>query len=319
MLPMLMVATSLQTAEPAGDIAAEAALIEQARQIIADQGAALWPGYDTAPGTILLIKDEQEFLLCHHRQAGGFSDPQDAPVSGCRMQTRARQFNPAFLASFPAVEGTPTMVVGTPEATGRSPDAWMLTLLHEHLHQFQDSLPGQWDATLALDLDGGDTSGMWMLNYPFPYETAAPAARALADQALRTLAARGSADFAAEARAYAEARQAFRAGLSPAEARYYDFQIWKEGVARWVELELARMVAAGQPELAHLAEGQEDRLIASLESMNMTAWQREVFYGMGAADAEILDQTDPAWRELYLSHRFDMNAIFEAVLPTAND
>ena len=69
-----------------------------------------------------------------------------------------------------------TIVVGTPEATERAPTMWLQVLLHEHFHQWQMRDPAYFEATAALDLADGDTSGRWMLEYPFPYEDAAFAA-----------------------------------------------------------------------------------------------------------------------------------------------
>jgi hypothetical protein len=42
--------------------------------------------------------------------------------------------------------------------------------MHEHFHQLQDSQPGLFQKIDELGLSHGDSSGMWMLNYPFPYE-----------------------------------------------------------------------------------------------------------------------------------------------------
>ena len=47
---------------------------------------------------------------------------------------------------------------------------WVVTMLHEHFHQLQDSQPNVFQDVMALDLAGGDQTGMWMLNYPFPYK-----------------------------------------------------------------------------------------------------------------------------------------------------
>ena len=47
---------------------------------------------------------------------------------------------------------------------------WIIMLLHEHFHQLQDSQPNFYADVSALNLSGADKSGMWMLNYPFPYD-----------------------------------------------------------------------------------------------------------------------------------------------------
>jgi hypothetical protein len=47
-----------------------------------------------------------------------------------------------------------------------------LTLLHEHLHQWQYSQPDYYAGVARLGLARGDTTGRWMLDYPFPYDSA---------------------------------------------------------------------------------------------------------------------------------------------------
>ena len=58
----------------------------------------------------------------------------------------------------------------------------MLTVLHEHFHQLQQSQPGYFQGVEALGLSGGDQTGMWMLNYPFPYKTPAVAEQIRRDE-----------------------------------------------------------------------------------------------------------------------------------------
>lgn len=136
-------------------------------------------------------------------------------------------------------------MIGTPEETGQSPRAWQQTVLHEHMHQFQDTHPAaSYAAVQALDLHGGDETGMWMLNYPFAYDdpATAEAGRALADAALAALDAEPD-GFDAAFDAYAAARAAFIARLSDADHRYYEFQVWKEGLRagpswRWPALRM---------------------------------------------------------------------------------
>ncbi len=306
---LALIAASFQTVETVP----HSELIIEARDISRAMGSSVWPDLTEAPETVLLIAGETEYLICHHRPVEGFVPRPELQIDGCSVETRERVFAPHFLASFPAVDGTPTIVVGTPEATNRDPDDWMVTLLHEHVHQMQDAMPGAWQNANALGLHGGDTSGMWMLNYPFDYDGAAAAARALADQALVTLEARGTATFEMEALEYAAMRTDFLASLTPADARYYDFQVWKEGVARWSELAITRS-GRNDARLAPLHARQETRLLDGLRAVDLTRQQRVAFYAMGSAEAEILETLAPEWRQLYQQHMFDMSAIFEATI-----
>jgi hypothetical protein len=76
-----------------------------------------------------------------------------------------------------AVGGVATIVVGQPAHTGQTSTRWVLTVLHEHFHQLQFSQPGYYPGVTALGLARGDTTGMWMLNHGFPYDSVAVQAR----------------------------------------------------------------------------------------------------------------------------------------------
>lgn len=197
------------------------ALIADAREISAAAGEAVWPGWNAAPFGILLVEADQETLFCHGPSADGFSSLGDDSATGCPMQARVREFEPTLLASFPAAGGVPTIVAGTPEATGKEPLDWTVTLLHEHFHQAQSSASGYYEAVEALGLSGDDTSGMWMLNYPFPYdEEPVGAAFAELTSALEAaLDARGTEDFTARLETYLDSRADLRATVSGADWR----------------------------------------------------------------------------------------------------
>jgi hypothetical protein len=157
------------------------------------------------------------------------------PLMAREVWVRRRQFPPSLLATFP-FDGVPTIVVGTAERTAKHSPAWVLTLLHEHFHQWQYSQPNYYPGVARLGLAHGDSTGMWMLNYPFPYGSAAveQSTRELALAVLKAL----DADSAGRQRALSEvvrARNALQSRVSPEEYRYLEFQLWQEGVARFLE------------------------------------------------------------------------------------
>ncbi|OLF75473.1 hypothetical protein AWH62_06560 [Maricaulis sp. W15] len=297
-------------------------LLEQiavAQTINAEAGDIIWPGFADAPDSVLLIHGEQESLLCHDGPANGFARQTDDAETGCTLATRDRVFPPNMLASFPAIDGVPTIVVGTPEATGLTLDSWMMTLIHEHMHQMQDSQPGQYEQALALGLSGDDQTSMWILNYPFPYARAETIAlaRELADTALTVLAAPDRTALEAGFADYLDRRAAFLASVSEADARYYEMQSWKEGVARWTELAVMRESGRENPRHRQLAAGQLDRMIAELTQLDLEAQGRVAFYALGSAEAEMLERLDPSWREIYWQDLFSMGAAIAAVTPPA--
>lgn len=294
-------------------------LINEARILAEESGEAIWPGFSSAPDTILLISGEQEILLCHEGSAEGFVVLESDPITGCTQAVRSRVFPPSLLASFPAIDGVPSIVVGTPQATSRTPEAWMVTLVHEHMHQMQDAVSDQYQRVLALGLDGGDQTGMWMLNYPFPYANpqTATAARSLADLALEALEEPDPVLFRANVDAYLGQRALFLASVSASDARYYEFQVWKEGVARWTELAVTRDSGATNPRHANLAGQQAVRMRDDLAALDLPVSGRVAFYALGSAEAEMLERLDTNWRSAYWLSPFDLGGVFDAIMPEA--
>src|SRR6266481_9230108 len=110
-----------------------------------------------------------------------------------------------FQATYPAVGGLSTIVIGHAENTNsKTSTPWVVILMHEHFHQLQDSQPSFFEQVSALNLAHGDQSGMWMLNYKFPYDGYEVRqqffvmSRLLAD----ALKSKASADFSANLSAY---------------------------------------------------------------------------------------------------------------------
>ena len=215
-----------------------------------------------------------------------------------------------MLATFPAVGGIATIVVGTAERTGRSSAEWVLTLLHEHFHQWQSSLPDYYARASALGLARGDTTGQWMLDYPFPYDSV-PVQRAV--KGLATSLARGD-----SMEIVARQRQALRRILSPDDDRYLEFQLWQEGVPRYVEIAAADAAArAGEAsdafrrladyvtyaELANRLRRDLDRQLAEL---NLARERRIAFYSLGAGIALLLERSDGSWKKRYQEHLFTL-------------
>jgi hypothetical protein len=274
----------------------------------------VWPGWSQAPFDLLLVSGDHEYLVRSSARPEGFVELEEDPLLG-RVLARPRVFAPRFLATFPAFGGEPTIVVGTPEQTGKSSTAWVVTLLHEHFHQLQYSAPDYYPRVQALDLAGGDTSGMWMLDYPFPYD--APANGDLVAGLRRLLAYQVTGAGAGETEArfwtvYGELRDA----LAPADYRYLSFQLWQEGIARYIELRVAEAAARGagpSPELRALpdfvpyetlAADLRQTLLAELRGASLAEDRRVVFYAFGAALGLLLDRSGVDWKERYLTEMF---------------
>ena len=300
MLKTLFLALAAQAAVPASappvDVGAELAAL---RTLANRQGEAIWPGFGTAPFGMLLLEADREVLLCHPTVPDGFTAAGRDAATGCNRLTRPRGNLPPLLAAMPIFGPPSTIVVGTPEATGTSLARWRLSILHEHVHQWQDALPDFYARIGALDLAGGDPSGMWMLNFPFPYERPSTAsAYAAAARALAVaVSARGREEFAARLADYLALRRAFAAEAGERNWRYFEFQFWKEGVARWTEVALGRL--SGDPVLAADAERREAEILADLERDDLPRRKRVVVYSYGAAEAMLMEACGAPWRTRY--------------------
>lgn len=301
---MLLAAQAGPASQPPASSARDALgpLLVDVRKFAAAEGEALWPGYGTAPFEFLLVEEKQETLLCRDRVPTGFVGDGRDPATGCQRHVRPRTLlSDKLLAAMPLFGPPPTIVMGTPQTTGRTPASWLRTILHEHFHQWQFTLPDYFARVDALDLKGGDTSGMWVLNYAFPYErpdvvaSQAAASNALAD----AVAARGSPDFNARLEAYLARRRAFEKAAGPDNWRYIDFQLWQEGVSRWTEIKLGK--AYPDAAVAASAAVLEERTLSALRAPDLAGQRREFVYAFGAAEAMLLDACGPQWRKSYVS------------------
>ena len=275
------------------------AAVAAARATVAGPARDLWRDWETAPFGVLIVHGETETLLCHQGPAAAFTPGPDDPVTGCTTRSRARTFSPNLRAAFPAVDGQPTVVIGVPEATELTLPQWQATVMHEHFHQWQTSRPGYYERVEALGLRGDDQTGMWMLNYAFPYDRKdVAAAFARASLALAAaLEARDGPAFAGSLEAYMQARKRLAATVSAQDWRYFEFQLWQEGVARWSEIEAAAL--SPDPAVRAAAAARRASTLQQLKSPDLAARGRIAVYPFGAGEAMLLEACDPVWRKLY--------------------
>jgi hypothetical protein len=286
-------------------------------------GDRIWPAWTSAPFAILLVTPDREFLLRHPRPSPDFTRLGYDSLLATDVFVRPRQFAPNLLATFPAVGGVPTIVVGLPSATGKNSTEWVLTLLHEHFHQLQTSRPAYFARVDSLGLARGDKTGMWMLNYAFPYDSARVRARfaALTQRLDSALAATGDEERAMRFTAVRSARSELRDALAPDDDRYLAFQMWQEGVARYTELAVARFAAtrytpsaafAALPDFvpyATVADRIETNVRAGLRGSSLERGNRVAFYPAGAAYALMLDRIAPTWRSHYFDRAMSLDAL----------
>jgi hypothetical protein len=287
----------------------------------------VWPDWTRTIAPLLLVTSQTEFLT-HHP-----NPPRDFQKIGADLYARPRQFSTRLLATFPAFGPPSVIVIGEAENTeAKTSTPWLITLMHEHFHQLQDSQPGIMQAMKDLGLAYGDETGMWMLNYPFPYERP-ELVRSFADLRTLLLKALDEKDekekdekkdtrFRQLARQYVVERKKFFSQLSPDDRKYLSFQLWKEGIARYVQVKSAEAAAHYQPtpEYAALADYESFADYATkpradtmreLSQADLAKWQRVVVYSFGACEGFLLDRLHPKWKDAYFNNLFTLDPYFE--------
>lgn len=291
--------------------------LAEGRQLATRVCDRIWPGWGQTKFQVLLVGDSAEFLVAPERHPRDFTPLGYDAGLGAEVWTRPRQFSPNLLATFPAVGGVPTVVIGSAEGTGKTSTAWVLTLLHEHFHQWQFSQPDYNDGVSRLGLARGDTTGQWMLDYPFPYDSAPVqrAMRSLAGALVQALEARPETRGRA-LQAVSESRDGLRKLLTADDHRYFEFQLWQEGGARFIQYAVARAAAAaGEPSAdfrrlpdyepyGQAAEEAARGLGRELEELDLARKRRVAFYPIGAALALLLDETREDWKQEYTRRPF---------------
>lgn len=280
---------------------------------------SIWPEWSAVPTPLLLVTEKQEFLT-HHP-----SPPKDFTKISDDFYVRPRQYSTEFLATFPAFGPPDVIVVGEAEHTSaKSSTPWLITLMHEHFHQLQDARPGAYEKVMKLGLSRGDQTGMWMLNYPFPYANSTVALRFadLRDLLLQTLAEEDAAKFAEAAKKYVAARKQFMTQLATDDRKYIEFQLWKEGIARYTEIKCAEAAANYQPSaeyaalpdyesFQHYAQRALRESLDELRKADIAKWKRTVVYPWGAAEGFLLDRLQPHWRDFYFQQSFSLDSFFD--------
>jgi hypothetical protein len=291
--------------------------IREAMNISKLLGDSIWKGISETPFTLILVTDSVEFLINHPSPPSDFTLLGYDSILSSIVYSRRTTFNKHFLATFPAIDRINTIVVGTPENTGLTSTAWIITILHEHFHQYVYSKPGYYRAVDSLNLSGGDKTGMWMLNFPFPYTDSAAADKytAYSHALSEVVSAIGTDSFESKVEAYAAKRRRFESALSPADYRYFSFQIWQEGIARYTEYKFLQALDGYQPsdELTQLSDyigfREYREQFYKQQTTRISSWalpdhKRECFYAVGLGEGLVLDRLNPKWREKYLTERF---------------
>jgi hypothetical protein len=304
---------------PSGPVPHEDAIrVREFYRLAAQIQDQIWPNWSQIPAPLLLLTTDNEFLTHHPAPPKDFTPAEEG------FYSRPRQFPTNLLATFPAFGPPAVIVIGEPQNTGsKASTPWLITLMHEHFHQLQDSQPGYFQAVEALALSRGDTSGMWMLNYPFPYEKL-EIVQSFARLRDLLLAALGESDknkFENLANQYVQQRRHFFAQLSSDDKKYFNFQLWQEGIARYTQIKVAEAAARYQPSAEYAALRDFEPFatqaanamadtISELRHADLGKSKRTVVYSFGAAEGLLLDRLNPNWKAAYFRQPFTLDPLF---------
>ncbi|MEL7538682.1 MAG: hypothetical protein AAFZ58_08130 [Pseudomonadota bacterium] len=266
--------------------------------------ARTWPGMATLGDGFVVIDGDREVAVCMN-SAPGFEPLRSRPLKGCPAFFRPRQFPPAMQASLGMFGAEETVLVAPPALLGQSVTEWQLLFVHERFHQWQSTLPDYHERIAALDLAGDDQTGMWMLTYPFPYDDPNVGAdfRQLSLALAEALLQDDGESFESAAAAYPKLRSEIFGRLDEQDRHYAEFQLWKEGAARWTEISVGAGIADGDSERSgefrQLAAAIAARELATLAEVRLAEQRRGIFYAIGAMEWALVDRVDPRWRDSY--------------------
>ncbi|HEX8653169.1 MAG TPA: hypothetical protein VF708_20290 [Pyrinomonadaceae bacterium] len=288
-------------------------------------GDRIWKDWNKAPFAVVLVTPEHEFLIRHPRPSKDFTLIGYDSLLKSDVYFRKRQFSTSFLATFPAVGGVSTIVIGQAENTYKKISTpWVITVLHEHFHQLQESQPNFFAEVEALNLARGDKTGMWMLNYAFPYDSPEVKQQfaVLSRLLVEALATKNQPVFSVKLATYLKERQRLQKLLSPDDYKYLSFQLWKEGVARYTEIRIARLAAADykpSKEFRALKDFTSFEVVANqimsvtleeLSTFRIENQKRELFYPLGGGEGLLLDRVNPMWQSRYFIDKFYLEKYF---------
>ncbi len=271
----------------------------------------------------MLIEDSTEYLLNHPEPGKEFSLLYYDSLLHSDVYYRKRIFEKNLLSAFP-IDGIPVIAAGLPENTGKSPSAWVITILHEHFHQMQYSQRNYYRKADSLDLSGGDKSGMWMLNYPFPYNNHGVNKQyELLNESLLKLVQPFPIDsrlFNRDFKLFLNEMINFRKILSTKDYNYFQFQLWQEGIARYTEYKIADMLDNYQPSdefasledyksFTEIADTLRENIYNELYEYKLKEKKRECFYSFGASLGFLLDRINKNWKEKYFSSSFSLEQL----------
>lgn len=300
--------------------------ISEAFRVAEEIGDSIWIDWNKTPFAVLLVTNEYEFLIRHPNPSDDFTFISYDSLLESNIYFREKNFQTNILATFPAVNDLSTVVVGQPENTSSTTSTrWVLTLLHEHFHQLQNFQPDHYSSVDSLNLSRGDKTGMWMLNYAFPYDSTnvKETFSELCIELSNVVSSIGNDDFETKLIEYLNRRKDFEEILSSDDYKYFSFQNWQEGVARYTEYALAKYGSlkykptkkfenlTDYTTLKADADSNYIKILSTLPNIDLGEYRRVAFYYFGSAEAILLDFVNPNWKTQYFKDKFFLEKYYK--------
>ncbi len=295
----------------------EAFLIEQ------QFGEKVWKGFTLPPFPIVLVYDDYEFLINHPKPTDDFIFLENDSFLGVDVYYRKRTFNKHFLATFPAVNGFNCIVIGIPENTNQTSTSWIITLLHERFHQYQYTSKNYYQDTMDLGISNGDQTGMWQLNYPFPYEDKAVIEKyeVYANTLQKAVKELNTPQFKEYYKLFSKARKEFKEVLQPDDYKYFSFQLYQEGMARYTEYAFLETLKKYTPTIEvqtiqdfkafnNYKNSFLTKHINNITALKLDQQKRVCFYDIGLGEALLINKVNPNWKDQYLLDKFDIEKFY---------
>jgi hypothetical protein len=288
-------------------------------------GNDVWEGWNKTPFAVLLVTTEYEFLIRHPKPSQDFALLGYDSLLKSNVYFRRNAHSTGIAATFP-VNDVPTIVIGyrVPEKPAKVSTGWVATVLHEHFHQLQYSQP-KYDAEVeALNLSHGDKTGMWMLNFAFPYSSTELNAKisSLGKLLAEAIESRKE-DLQTKLAAFLRARRQLQTMLTRDDYKYFSFQLWQEGMAMYTQYRVAKLAAMkyrpgkefqsleDYTSFEEVATGIRRNILEQLSALPLKDYKRVSFYYLGAGEGLLLDRVNPKWHKRYLKDRFSTDRYFD--------
>lgn len=287
----------------------EIALIRATHYIIQHFGDSIWGNISNTPLRILLITDSLEYLFNHDSLNASFEWYQYDSLLSTNIYVRPRKFPPFLRATFPAVNGIDCIVAGNPQNTEKTDEDWIIMLLHEHFHLYQNENP-QYQKNISLlaqKISKGKDS--WMLDYDFPYnnDTINKLFKDYSESIYDICISLNKNNLNERIKQYITNLSEIRNHMTPDYFDYFRFQIWQEGIATYTEYSYLKILSKKSKFFKQFYACdytlKDENLINAytnyLLKTDLRKSQRNLFYSLGLLEGILNDKINPKWKTEY--------------------